>query len=458
MDLFPLTRQHIQAHLAVLHLASLVNVCSSQHLPPTAPPMLSSNPFVAIWNAPTEVCHINNVPLDMSAYSAVTTPDKEPGQALTLFYTDRLGECPYIDEDTLKEYFGGIPQNGNLTSHLAKATNDIAFDMPFIDSPGLAVIDWEKWRPIWSRNWGKKSIYKTRSISKIRKSDPSLFVQQTQSLAKSQFETAAKNYMADTLALGKNERPQQMWGFYLFPDCYNYDYTNTGHVYTGKCPPLAKTRNDQLKWLWEASTALYPSVYLSTFLKNSDKTALFVRNQVYEAMRVAALPKRLFVPPVYVYNRPVFTDATDQFLNEKDLVSSIGECAALGAAGAVIWGASADYSNKELCQALSKYLTATLNPYIANVTAAAKLCSDILCQSNGRCVRKNYNSSDYLHLNPANFKIQKRQNEKYVALGIVTSAEMNALASKFTCQCYTGKKCQAQLPTDISNTPQIIQI
>lgn len=115
-------------------------------------------------------------------------------------------------------------------------------------------------------------------------------------------------------------------------------------------------------------------------------------------------------------------------------------------------------SLQELCQALSKYLTATLNPYIANVTAAAKLCSDILCQSNGRCVRKNYNSSDYLHLNPANFKIQKRQNEKYVALGIATSAEMNALASKFTCQCYTGKKCQAQLPTDISNTPQIIQI
>ncbi len=39
------------------------------------------------------------------------------------------------------------------------------------------------------------------------------------------------------------------------------------------------------------------------------------------------------------------------------------------------------------CEALSAYLSDTLNPYFANVTSAAQLCSKSLCQGKGRCVR-----------------------------------------------------------------------
>ncbi|KAJ4924620.1 hypothetical protein JOQ06_003572, partial [Pogonophryne albipinna] len=47
-------------------------------------------------------------------------------------------------------------------------------------------------------------------------------------------------------------------------------------------------------------------------------------------------------------------------LNKADLVSTLGESAAVGVSGAVLWGASADYDDQTSCAALSSYLTSTL--------------------------------------------------------------------------------------------------
>lgn len=96
------------------------------------------------------------------------------------------------------------------------------------------------------------------------------------------------------------------------------------------------------------------------------------------------------------------------------------------------------------CQSLSAYLTSTLNPYIANVTAAATLCSEVLCQGKGRCIRKDYDSTHYLHLNPAHFSIQQADG-KYVATGRPSDADMAAWAENFTCQCYEGRRCSPRL-------------
>lgn len=105
---------------------------------------------------------------------------------------------------------------------------------------------------------------------------------------------------------------------------------------------------------------------------------------------------------------------------------------------------------QDACESLSDYLSSTLNPYIANVTAAAMLCSEVLCQWKGRCVRKNPDSAQYLHLNPASFSIQ-RTNRKYVAIGLPSTADLDNLAENFTCQCYAGSRCSAKLtpPTSI---------
>lgn len=78
------------------------------------------------------------------------------------------------------------------------------------------------------------------------------------------------------------------------------------------------------------------------------------------------------------------------------------------------------------------------------------LCSEVLCQGKGRCVRRSYNSTRYLHLNPASFSIL-RGDRKYVAIGLPSAADLRAWAEHFTCQCYAGWRCSPRLshPTAI---------
>lgn len=44
--------------------------------------------------------------------------------------------------------------------------------MPDPNYNGLAVIDWEAWRPIWETNWNTKRIYKVRSVELVRSQHP----------------------------------------------------------------------------------------------------------------------------------------------------------------------------------------------------------------------------------------------------------------------------------------------
>ncbi|XP_029993510.1 hyaluronidase-5-like [Sphaeramia orbicularis] len=417
-------------------------------VPPSEPPLIPDHPFVAIWNAPTDQCQQLHIPLDTGAFQAVTTPNAVPGQFLTIFYEDRLGLYPKIDMTKRQRYRGGVPQNGNLTEHLAKAQGQIDHYISHDSSPGLAVIDWESWRPLWDQNWGSKRIYQKLSIAQAVQMAPFLTSNQISKLAKSQFQKAGRRFMEKTISLGIGERPSRRWGFYLFPDCFNYGWDKPD--YTGKCSAKTQKQNNQMMWLWERSTALFPSVYLHQSLRNSSRATLYVRNRVQEALRVAALPKRPYMVPIYVYSRPLYRDQTETFQTLADLVSTVGESATLGASGVVMWGATKDYNNKDSCNSLSEYLTSTFNPYIANVTAAAMLCSQVLCQGNGRCIRKNYDSTHYLHLNPAHFNIL-RAKKKYVAVGLPSKEDLDAWNENFTCQCYARLKCSPNLtyPTSI---------
>ncbi|XP_073687750.1 hyaluronidase PH-20 [Garra rufa] len=311
--------------------------------PPTVAPLFHS-PFVLLWNAPISKCQQLKVPLDFSMFQAVTTPARERNQSITLFYKNRIGLYPYVDLQSLKEYNGGIPQRGNLSASLEKAKEEFTQYIPD-STTGLAVMDWEEWLPMFDRNLDDKEIYKELSINYTLKQNSSLDTQQARRDAKQQFQHEARRFMEETLKTGINLRPLHRWGYYLFPDCYNYDFEESN--YTGTCSEPTKQLNNELLWLWEASTALYPSAYLPVSVSGSRSAALFVRHQVQEATRVAALPKHHHTAPVYVYLRPLLRDQRELYMNEIDLVSSIGESAALGASGAVLWGASADYKDKD---------------------------------------------------------------------------------------------------------------
>lgn len=122
-------------------------------------------------------------------------------------------------------------------------------------------------------------------------------------------------FMLETLRQAKSFRPQQLWGFYLFPDCYNHNYRSNLDNYTGRCPDVEMTRNDQLRWLWTESTALYPSIYMSRLLKDRAIGRQFVRNRVREGMRLASVGNGT-ARPVFVYTRPTYA-------NELTLLSEV---------------------------------------------------------------------------------------------------------------------------------------
>ncbi|XP_053409432.1 hyaluronidase PH-20-like [Nycticebus coucang] len=401
-------------------------------------PLIPNVPFLWAWNAPTEHCLGKfNEPLDLSLFSLMGSPRKnKTGQGVTIFYANRLGYYPYINAKGT-DVNGGIPQKGSLQDHLDKASNDIINYMP-TDSVGLAIIDWEEWRPTWARNWKPKDIYKNQSIELVQQQNIQLSFQQATKIAKAEFEKAAKSFMQETLKLGKSLRPNHVWGYYLFPDCYNHNYYQPN--FNGSCFDIEKKRNDDLNWLWKESTALFPSIYLNSN-KSSQEALFYVRNRVHEAIRISKVPGAERPLPVFVYSRLVFSDQVLKYLSQEDLVNTLGESVALGASGIVIWGSLSIMQSMTSCLNLDNYMKTTLNPYIINVTLAAKMCSQVLCQEQGVCTRKDWNSSDYLHLNPENFAIQIGKGGKYIVLGNPTHEDLREFSDKFRCSCYPPLSC-----------------
>ncbi|KAB0343743.1 hypothetical protein FD754_020669 [Muntiacus muntjak] len=418
-----------------------------------APPLISNTSFLWAWNAPVERC-VNKrfkLPPDLRLFSVRGSPQKSAtGQFITLFYADRLGYYPHIDEKTGNTIHGGIPQLGNLKNHLEKAKNDIAYYIPN-DSVGLAVIDWENWRPTWARNWKPKDVYKDESVELVLQKNLQLNFPEASKIAKVDFETAGKSFMQETLKLGKLLRPNHLWGYYLFPDCYNHNYNHP--AYNGSCPDIEKRRNDDLDWLWKESTALFPSVYLNIKLKSTPKAAFYVRNRVQEAIRLSKTASVESPLPVFVYARPVFTDGSSTYLSQGDLVNTVGEIVALGASGIIMWGSLNLSLSMQSCINLGNYLNTTLNPYIINVTLAAKMCSQVLCHDEGVCTRKHWDSSDYLHLNPTNFAIQTGKDGKYTVPGEVTLEDLQKFSDKFYCSCYANIHCKKRV--DIKNVRSV---
>ncbi|XP_036257165.1 hyaluronidase-1-like [Molothrus ater] len=424
--------------LAVLALLAVADAALPK--PARAPPVLHK-PFLVVWNAPTEQCRLRyKVDLDLGVFDIASNINETlSGSNVTIFYHTHLGYYPYYS-DNGDPVNGGVPQNESLIKHLSKAKSDIDYCIPMKKFQGLAVIDWENWRPQWDRNWGNKSIYRNKSLEIVRRRHPRWSEDKIRKVAKEEFENAGRSFMNNTILLAEHMRPNGLWGYYLYPDCYNYDYKEHPQTYTGKCPAIESFRNDLLLWLWKESTALYPSIYLDYVLKSSPNALKFVHYRVKEAIRVASIARTDYVLPVFVYSRPFYA-YTFHVLTERDLVSTIGESAALGAAGVVLWGSMQYASSKESCLTVKRYIDGPLGHYVINVTSAAKLCSKVLCKKNGRCIRRNSDSSAYLHLSPRDFKIHVHHSERgprFRVTGKPSLESIEAMKQRFICQCYQG--------------------
>ncbi|XP_041046926.1 hyaluronidase-1-like [Carcharodon carcharias] len=406
----------------------------------SASPVIHSKPFIVIWNTPTAGCKTKfNVDLDLSVFDIVENENESfVGKNITIFYKNKLGLYPYYtDEGTSVN--GGLVQNASLSNHLTVAAEDIV-SLLDQDFHGLAVIDWEEWRPLWERNWGHLHIYLKKSEELVRSKYPHLPESEILQIAKKEYETAAQNFMRQTLKLGQTLRPKGYWGFYKFPDCYNYFKEDTPTKYTGHCNKEDIPRNNQLAWLWKVSQCLYPSIYIPEKLKSSNNVQMFVHYKIKEALRVAALDPASDALPVLAYSKYSYIKTLD-FLTEIDLVHTIGESAAMGASGVVLWGDMDFARTMERCEALKDYIDKELGRYVLNTTTAAMLCSRVICSGHGRCVRKDPESRTYLQLDPRSFEvlsILSSTGSVLTARGELHSEDVQSMKEQFTCQCYKG--------------------
>ncbi|KAJ7998432.1 hypothetical protein DPEC_G00204870 [Dallia pectoralis] len=405
-----------------------------------APTTLAQVPFLTVWNAPTAQCMTRyGVDLDLGLFNIVSNQNQSfMGDNITIFYKSKLGLYPeYVQRQAVN---GGVPQNASLLEHLRTATENLRTYIPDRDFQGLSVVDWESWRPVWDRNWDSMNVYWEGSRALVKVKHPDWSPAQVEVVARQEFQVAARDFMEGTLLLGKYERPRGMWGFYGFPCCYNH-YKNTTGNYTGECPRIESKRNDALFWLWNASSAFFPDIYLDVRMRGlGDIIRRYTHYRVMEAVRVGAQVSPT-PPPVYPYARAVYTYSLE-FLSEMTLVYTIGESAALGSAGIVLWGDQTYSKSKINCEAVKNYLDGTLGPYLVNVTAAATLCSQTLCSAHGRCQRIDKGSTAYLHLDPSTWTVvsEKRAEggRSYRVLGQQNQDEVVALQTQFQCQCYAG--------------------
>ncbi|KAM5255743.1 hyaluronidase-4-like [Ctenodactylus gundi] len=408
-------------------------------LKPAQLPIYQKKPFIAAWNAPTDLCLTRyNLTVNLKVFQLTgSTLAKARGQTVTIFYLNRLGYYPRYTSEGVPVN-GGLPQNTSLQEHLKKAEKDVDYYIPAEDFHGLAVIDWEHWRPQWARNWDTKDVYRQKSRELV--SDQQLNVSATdiERVAKATFEKSAKTFMKETIKLGIKRRPKGLWGYYLYPDCYNYNTYSPN--YTGSCPEVEIERNNKLSWLWNNSAALYPSVYVSKSLRNSETLLHFSQFRVHESIRISAMTSHEYVLPVFVYTKVDYRDMNLLFLSQQDLISIIGESAALGAAGIVIWGDMSLASTEDNCAKVKQFVNSDLGSYIVNVSTAAEVCSHHLCSNNGRCVRKMWKAPDYLHLNPSSYYIKASEDGEFTVKGDVSNEDLAMMKEKFFCHCYQGYK------------------
>lgn len=207
-------------------------------------------PYYAVWNSPTTQCFGKS--LDLSKFDIMQNQDDAiSGGNITMF--SRIGEFPVWDILNATIVNGGIPQLGNLSLHLERVRQDINSVIPDPKFTGLAVIDFHAWKPLYQQNFGDLEIYKTQSKAYTKKMHPSLNDTQLEEEAKKEFDQAARTFLEGTLQLASTLRPGGRWGYLGYPYCYG--------VLGYYCDDMGVQENDEMVWIFKASTALYPSTF-----------------------------------------------------------------------------------------------------------------------------------------------------------------------------------------------------
>ncbi|KAK6738804.1 hypothetical protein RB195_020732 [Necator americanus] len=327
-------------------------------LPLTMPTLLSA--FTAHWNFFDKACL--NWYKDFDRFDIEANKGLEFwGEKISIFYEFNFGSYPYYrNYDENEPVNGGHPQLCNLTAHLEVVKLNITKRIKDENFAGLAVIDFEHWRPLFDENgYQKMQVYQNVSIKIATEKYPHFTHDQIKEEAKKEYNEAAKEFFLKTIEEARILRPNGKWGFYGFPYC-DYD------AGTSKKPSCTKTYqdwNNRMMFLFEASDALYPSIYLEN--KNTpEERSKYVKAILEEALRIA----NMFSPPlpIYAYTKIEYDSRTKigNFYNAEDLCSTTKQPADLGVDGIIFWGSSNNI--KQRCPFIEKEMDGTVGPCITS--------------------------------------------------------------------------------------------
>lgn len=232
---------------------------------------------------------------------------------------------------------------------------------------GVAVIDFECWRPSFRQNFGDLKVYKDLTLLEVNKKHPSWSREQIESQGKMIFESAAINFVNRTLLRARKLRPMAKWGFYGFPHCFNR-YRDYGQL--DRCPDQVEAENNKLLFMFP--TAIYPSIYIE---QNQTSAALtrFVQGKMYETNRLAKLAGRKDLLKL-AFIRYQYTDSQATVRNvsepskscfiicslssislQDDMMNVLKTIRSEGGDGAILWGSSSQFKTESQCRAFKLY-------------------------------------------------------------------------------------------------------
>ncbi|CAI4233000.1 unnamed protein product [Auanema sp. JU1783] len=359
--------------------------------------------FPIYWNLHTQHCYHHNISIPLDEYGILYNEGHSfRGDNVVIFYEYSFGRFPYFKNYNLSEAVnGGMPQLVDIEEHLFKVAEHVNENIPHEDFGGIAVIDFEEWRPLFSLNWGSKRIYTRKSIELVKHRYPFLSDRDARSLAEEEFNYAAKKIFVETISLCRRMRPFAKWGFYGFPYC-NY---NAGETENHQCSKKYENFNNELFPIFTAGNALFPSIYLD-MKKNENRG--YVMAVLREALRISGnAAERL---PIYAYTKFEYKpyENFDSFYTKEDVCNTIKQSADMGADGLVLWSTSANMVQR--CTYLANYITNELGPIVELIRKRIERCRSLRCSSNGKCVTDQMVAKCSVRVNPQIYSCQCDQH------------------------------------------------
>ncbi|XP_037032943.1 hyaluronidase Tab y 2.0101-like [Bradysia coprophila] len=311
--------------------------------------------FTTYWNIPSFACSQRfNLPVLNVAerYGIVQNfNDNFRGEQISILYDPGLFPAIYPN-GTYRN--GGVPQEGDLKLHLEKFELDVDKYIPDKENSGLAIIDFELWRPVYRQNFGKLLPYKELSTTLVAEAMGNL-TDEAYSMARDFFTDSAKMFMLETIEFAKQLRPNAKWGYYGLPHCFN----GRRNV-TEDCEQHIQEENDATQWLYDHSDIILPSIYMPERIIPCNRP-LMVKGRIRESLRLSNNVNRTTKPLVIAYHRYKFPDSL-QYLNQSDHIDTIKAAKEVGADGIILWGAWKDVNNIDKCMEFYDYLEDNLGP------------------------------------------------------------------------------------------------